>query len=169
MPKKDFVLREGRLYVEIGERMPAQEVVAIDTRALTSQFHKHYIEHYAELRTQLENTEYVLPFVRYKYIYKGNEVERACRRNVKKIHAHAAEIDALQNENILLTNSGYGELAWTIALVHRTMQVYAVEADEDKYLIAAHTSYIPENLHFLREGEAVSQCDFNMDTQEFLK
>lgn len=169
MPKKDFVLREGQLRVEIGERMPAQEVVAIDTRALTSQFHKHYIEHYAELRTQLENTEYVLPFVRYKYIYKGNEVERACRRNLKKIHAHAAEIDALQNESILLTNSGYGELAWTIALVHRTMQVYAVEADEDKYLIAAHTSYIPENLHFLRENDAVSQCDFNMDAQEFLK
>jgi len=169
MPKKDFVLREGQLHVEIGERMPATEVAAIDTRTLTSQFHKHYIEHYAELRTQLENTEYVLPFVRYKYIYKGNEVERACRRNVKRIHAHAAEIDALQNESILLTNSGYGELAWTIALVHRTMQVYAVEADDDKYLIAAHTSYIPENLHFLRDGETVPQCDYSMDTQEFLK
>ena len=169
MPKKDFMLREGQLHVEIGKRMPANEVTAVDARALTSQFHKHYIENYAELRTQLENTEYVLPFVRYKYIYKGNEVERACRRNVKKIRTHASEIDALQNKSILLANSGYGELAWTIALVHRTMQVYAVEADEDKYLIAAHTSYIPENLHFLRDGEAVPQCDYSMDTQEYLK
>ena len=169
MPKKDFVLREGQLHVEIGERMPANEVAAVDARALTSQFHKHYVEHYAELRNRLENTEYVLPFVCYKYIYKGNEVERTCRRNVKKIRTHAAEIDALQHESILLNNSGYGELAWTMALVHRTMQVYAMEPDEDKYLVAAHTSYIPENLHFLRDGEAVPQCENSMDCQAFLK
>ena len=169
MPKKDFVLREGQLHVEIGERMPADEVSAVDARALTSQFHKHYVEHYAELRNQLENTEYVLPFVRYKYIYKGNEVERTCRRNVKKIRAHAAEIDALQKGSILLQNSGYGELAWTMALVHRTMQVYAMESDEDKYLVAAHTSYIPENLHFVRNGEAVPSCEYCLDCQEFLK
>ena len=56
-----------------------------------------------------------------------------------------------------------------MALVHRTMQVYAVEPDEDKYLIAAHTSYIPDNLHFLRDEEAVPQCNYSMDTQEFLK
>ena len=169
MPKKDFVLREGRLHVEIGERMSANEVAAIDARALTSQFRKHYVEHYAELRNRLENTEYVLPFVCYKNIYKGNEVERTCRRNVKKIRTHAAEIDALQHESILLNNSGYGELAWTMALVHRTMQVYAMEPDEDKYLVAAHTSNIPENLHFLRDGEAVPQCENSMDCQAFLK
>ena len=169
MPKKDFVLREGRLHVEIRERMPANEVAAVDARALASQYHAYYVEHYAELRRQLENTEYVLSFVRYKYIYKGNEVERTCRRNVKKIRAHAAEIDALQNKSIMLKNSGYGELAWTMALVHRTMQVYAMEPDEDKYLVAAHTSYIPENLHFLREGEAVPSCEYSMDCQEFLK
>lgn len=169
MPKKDFVLREGHLHVEIGERMPANEVAAVDARALTTQFHKHYVEHYTELRNQLENTKYVMPFVRYKYIYKGNEVERSCRKNMKKIRAHADEIDAMQHESILLNNSGYGELAWTLALVHKETQVYAVEADEDKYLIAAHTSYIPENLHFLNEREEVPQCEWSMDCQEFLK
>ncbi|MCR5659239.1 MAG: 1-acyl-sn-glycerol-3-phosphate acyltransferase [Bacteroidales bacterium] len=169
MPKNDFVLREGQLYVEIGQRMSAQEVATTETRILASQFRKFYIQHFEEIRTQRENTEYVLPFVRYKYIYKGNEEERASRRNVKKIRTFAAEIDALQNENILVRNSGYGELAWTIALVHRTMQVYAVEADEDKHLIAAHTSYIPENLHFLYDGEAVPQCEFSIDCQEFVK
>jgi 1-acyl-sn-glycerol-3-phosphate acyltransferase len=169
MPKNDFVLREGQLYVEIGERMPAEEVAAAEPRALTSQFHKHYIEHYAELRTQREDTEYVLPFVRYKYIYKGNEVERTCRKNLKAIRAHAAEIDALQGENIMVKNSGYGELAWTLALVHRDMQVYAVESDEDKFLLASHTSYIPENLHFARNEAEIPSCNKIIDTQEFLK
>jgi 1-acyl-sn-glycerol-3-phosphate acyltransferase len=169
MPKKDFVLREGQLYVEIGQRTSAEEVTAIETRALAAQFHKYYIEHFEEIRRQNEDTEYVLPFVRYKYIYKGNENERECRRNLKRIRAHAAEIDALDGQSILVKNSGIGELAWTIALVHRDMQVYAVEADEDKYLIASHTSYIPDNLHFILDGQELPSCNYFIDNQTFLK
>lgn len=169
MPKKDFVLREGQLYVEIGQRMTAEEVKAMETRALTSQFHKYYIEHFAEIRCQRENTEYVLPFVRYKYIYKGNETERECRRNLKRIRTHASDIDTLKQQNIVVQNSGIGELAWTIALVHRDTQVYAVEADEDKHLIASHTSYIPNNLHFLSNEQELPDCEYIIDTQSFMK
>ncbi len=169
MPKNDFVLREGQLYVEIGERMPTEEVSAAETRALTSQFRKFYIQHFEEIRTQREDTEYVLPFVRYKYIYKGNEVERSCRKNLKAIRAHAAEIDALQGDSIWVKNSGYGELAWTLALVHRDMQVYAVETDEDQFLLASHTIYIPENLHFARNEAEILSYNQVIDTQEFLK
>ena len=169
MPKKDFVLREGQLYVEIGQRMPVEEVKSMESRALTSQFHKYYIEHFEEVRRQREDTEYVLPFVRYKYIYKGNETERECRRNLKQIRAHAVEIDTMDQQSILVKNSGIGELAWTIALVHRDSQVYAVEADEDKHLIASHTSYIPDNLHFLSEGQDMPNTDLIIDTQTFLK
>ena len=169
MPKKDVVLREGQLHVVIEQRKPYEELATMETRALTSQFRAYYIEHFAELRNRFENTEYVLPFVHYKYIYKGPEVERVCRRNLKKIKAHASEIDALDQQFILIRNSGYGALAWTVALVHRDAQVYAVEADEDKYLLASHCSYIPENLHFVQSEEAVPQCEYVIETQDFLK
>ena len=169
MPKKDVVLREGQLHVVIEQRKPYEELATMETRALTSQFRAYYTQHFAELRNQLENTEYVLPFVRYKYIYKGPEVERACRRNLKKTKAHASEIDVMEQKSILIQNSGYGELAWTVALVHRDAQIYAVEADEDKFLLASHCSYIPENLHFVQQGDAVPQCEYVIETQEFLK
>ena len=169
MPKKDVVFREGQLHEVIEQRMPYEELASKETRALTSQFRAYYTQHYAELRDQIENTEYVLPFVRYKYIYKGPEVERACRRNLKKIKSHASKIDAMDQKSILIQNSGYGELAWTLALVHRDAQVYAVETDEDKYLLASHCSYIPENLHFVQSEEAVPQCEFEIETQDFLK
>ena len=169
MPKNDFVLREGQLYVEIGQRMSIEEVKSMEARALTSQFHKYYIEHFEEIRNQREDTEYVLPFVRYKYIYKGNDTERECRRNLKRIRTHVSEINALNGQSILVKNSGIGELAWTIALVHRDMQVYAMEADEDKHLIASHTSYIPDNLHFVNNETDVPKCDCVIDTQTFLK
>ena len=169
MPKKDIVLREGQLHVAIEQRMPYQELATTDARVLTSQFRAYYTRHFDKLRTQLENTEYVLPFVRYKYIYKGSEVERACRRNLKRIKAHASEIDALTPRSILIQNSGYGELAWTVAMVHRDMQVYAIEADEDKFLLASHCSYIPENLHFMQSGDTLPQCDYVIENQYFLK
>ena len=169
MPKKDVVLREGQLHVVIEQRKPYEELATMETRALTSQFRAYYTQHFDELRNQFEDTEYVLPFVRYKYIYKGPEVERACRRNLKKIKAHASEIDAIDQKSIMIQNSGYGALAWTVALVHRDAQVYAVEADEDKHLLASHCSYIPENLHFVQDEEAVPQCDYVIETQEFLK
>ena len=169
MPKKDVVLHEGQLHVVIEQRKHYQELATTDARALTTQFRAYYTQHFAELRNQLENTEYVLPFVRYKYIYKGPEVERACRRNLKKIKAHASEIDAMEQKSILIQNSGYGELAWTVALVHRDAQVYAVEADEDKFLLASHCSYIPENLHFLQGVDAVPQCEYIIESQDFLK
>ena len=169
MPKKDFVLREGQLYVEIGRRMSADEVKANEPRALASQFRRQYIEHFEEIRCQREDTEYVLPFVRYKYIYKGHENERESRRNLKRIRAHAAEINALDGQSVLVKNSGIGELAWTIALVHRDMQVYAVEGDNDKHLIASHTSYIPDNLHFIFEGEGELSSDQIIDKQTFLQ
>ena len=169
MPKKDVVFREGQLHVVIEQRMPYEELAAKETRALTSQFRAYYTQHFDELRTQLEDTEYVLPFVRYKYIYKGPKVERACRRNLKKIKSHASEINAMGQKSILIQNSGYGELAWTLALVHRDAQFYAIETDEDKYLLASHCSYIPENLHFVQGKEAVPQCELEIDTQDFLK
>ena len=169
MPKNDFVLREGQIYVEIGQRMSNEEVKSMETRALTSQYHNYYIEHFVEVRCQRENTDYVLPFVRYKYIYKGNDTERECRRNLKRIRTHASEIDVLFYQSILVKNSGIGELAWTIALVHRDAQVYAIETDEDKHLIASHTSYIPDNLHFVNSETDVPECDYVIDTQTFLK
>lgn len=169
MPKKDFVLREGQLYVEIGQRKTYQEIASVETRQLASQFRAYYIAHFEEIRKQRENTLYVLPFVRYKYLYKGLKVKRECRNNLKLIRAHAAEIDALEQKLVLVRNSGYGELAWVVALVHRDALVYAVEADEKKHAVAAHCSYIPENLSFVQNEDNIPINCYIIENQEFLK
>lgn len=169
MPKNDFVLREGNLYVEVGQRMPINEVKSMDDKELRTQFHDYYIKHLEEIRKEREDVDYVLPFVRYKYIYKGNDVERSVRACLKNIKAHANEINSLNYNSIAITNSGLGELAWTIALVHRDTQIYAFEADEDKYLIASHCSYIPNNLHFVKDDKVLTIYDYLIDNQLFLK
>ena len=169
MPKNDFVLREGQIHVEIGKRVPAEEAKNMDTHALTSYFHEFYITHYEELRKKYEDTEYVLPYVRYKYIYKGNEVERTVRANLKKVKERAKEINALNYNKIIITNSGYGELAWVFAMVHRDTIVYAFEADEDKYMIASHCTNIPDNLFFVKDENCLPKYEYIIDYQSFIR
>lgn len=169
MPKNDFVLREGQIYVEIGQRMAAEEAKSMETKALRSYFHEFYIKHFEEIRKEHENVDYVLPLVKYKYIYKGNDVEHAVRANLKKIKAHATELNALNYNSIAVANSGFGELAWAIALAHRNTQVYAFEKDEDKYLIALHCSYIPDNLHFVNDDKILTKYNYIIDNQLFTK
>ena len=169
MPKNDFVLREGKLYVEIGQRMSANDVNSMETKVLRSYIHEFYIKHLEEIRDEREDVDYVLPYVKYKYFYKGNDIERAARANLKKIKSHSTEINALNYSTIAITNSGYGELAWTIALVHRESQIYAFEADDDMYLIASHCSYIPENLHFVKNDKILTKYDYLIDNQLFIR
>ncbi len=169
MPKNDLILREGRLYIEIGERMQAAEVKSMETRTLASHFRKLYISRMEEIRKEREDVEYVLPYVRYKYVYKGRNVERVVRTNLKRIKAHSQDINTLNYNSIAIVNSGYGELAWTVALVHRDIQVYAYEEDEDKYLIASHCSYIPENLHFIKGGDISKDIDYLIDNHLFAR
>ena len=169
MPKNDFVLREGKLHLEIGKRMTAEEAKSMETKLLRSYFHKFYIKHIEEIKKEQVDVEYVMPFVKYKYVYKGNDVERAVRANLRKITSHSDEINLLNYNTISIINSGYGELAWTIAMVHRDTQVYAFEADTDKFLIASHCSYIPENLHFANDDKILTICDYIIDNQLFIK
>ena len=169
MPKNDFVLREGRLHVEIGKRMPVEEAKSMEANALRSYFHEYYIKHLEEIRKEQDDVDSVMPFVRYKYIYKGNDVERNVRTNLRKIKSHSEEINSLNYNSIAITNSGYGELAWTIALVHRDTQIYAFEADTDKFLIASHCSYIPENLHFVNDDKILTKYDYLIDNQLFIR
>ena len=169
MPKNDFVLREGRLHVEIGKRMPAEEAKSMEANALRSYFHEYYIKHLEEIRKEQEDVDYVMPFVKYKYIYKGNDVEHNFRANLRKIKLHSEEINSLNYNSIAITNSGYGELAWTVAMVHRDTQVYAFEVDTDKFLIASHCSYIPENLHFVNDDKILTKYDYLIDNQLFIR
>ena len=110
-----------------------------------------------------------MPLVKYKYIYKGAAVERVVRTNLKIIKTHSEEINSLKYNIIAITNSGYGELAWTLALVHCDTQIYAFEADEDKYLLASHCSYIPDNLHFVNDDSIATKYDYLIDNQSFIK
>lgn len=157
LPKKDFMLREGKIYLETGKRMPATEVVRRgECKKLASYFCMLYRTYYEEICRLQENTSYFLPFVRYKYMYKGYTVEAHCKKILKALPTITKYVDRDFPDvtSVWVTNSGQGEVAWLLALVHKEIKVYAFEQDTDLHLLASHTTGIPSNLYFIcRAGD----------------
>ncbi|NLI36350.1 MAG: MMPL family transporter [Bacteroidales bacterium] len=151
LPKKDFMLRKGSIYMEITQRIsPTDLSFGIDYRQRTSAFHRYYLNHFELICKRKENTAYYLPYVNYKYMYKGVSVESHCRKMLKKSPIYEKYIDADYSNlhNIWIMNSGQGEFALLFALVNKNIETYAFEATEEEHLLASNCSYLPRNLHF---------------------
>jgi hypothetical protein len=156
LPKTDFMLRKGSIYMEIGKRVTSDDTSFGPTyKERTHAFRRYYREHIAEIARQKEDTAYFLSYLKYKYMYKGRANEAHCKKVIRKSNVYKQYIEAdYTNMHIVwIMNSGAGEFAWLFALVNKEIEVYAFEADEDKYLLAANGSFMPSNLHFCRYQE----------------
>ncbi|MDR0893704.1 MAG: 1-acyl-sn-glycerol-3-phosphate acyltransferase [Prevotellaceae bacterium] len=153
LPKKDFMLREGAIHVAVTQRIPPSNPTAGgDVKECTSIVRRFYIDHFDKLRRKLETSAYFVPYVRYKYMYKGRSIEAHCRHVLRQHAAWQPYIDRPYPDvhTVGIYPSGQGEFAWLFALVHRDIEVYAFETDEEMHLTAANCSDIPRNLHFRR-------------------
>jgi 1-acyl-sn-glycerol-3-phosphate acyltransferase len=86
LPKKDFMLRRGKMYVEVGERVRFQESTASNSKAekingidieenqqileMTHRMRHQYQAHYAELCDRLETEDYWKSYREYQKIYE---------------------------------------------------------------------------------------------------
>lgn len=86
------------------------------------------------------------------YLYKGTEVARHAHRQLKNFPAWKQRIAELPDSGTLLVrNCGQGEFALLTALVKKSLQVTATDADADLLATAAHCASVPANLHFADE------------------
>lgn len=161
LPKEETLLRRGKVCVSIERRISADNTEfragkeSLETTRLVRHF---YQNRYAEICRQEENLEYFLDMVRHNYIYKGAEVERECRQQLKrllrKIRQQATDTstneadEATDSRKILLLNCGQGEYALLLALVKKNWQVYACDRDKDKIDTARNCVAVPANLHY---------------------
>lgn len=97
--------------------------------------------------------EYVLG----RYTYKGVEIERLVRSNMKKYDCYKEYVGReYSNENIVvLDDMGYGEIALFIALANESKRVFLFSNNEESLKIMGNLARIPENLTVLQ-----SQSEF---------
>lgn len=148
LPKTDFMLREGSVNVEVGPRIPCSK----DYRSMTKECHRLFVNHYAELRKTLETPEYLAAYVKYKYLYKGADVESRCRKALARVNDVAFLREVPSGNHFEIHGCGQGEYALIFALMHPEVEVDAYDRDEDNVMLASNISCLPANLHFHSES-----------------
>ncbi|MDR1331495.1 MAG: 1-acyl-sn-glycerol-3-phosphate acyltransferase [Tannerella sp.] len=156
LPKNDFMLREGRITVEVHPRIaPGDARYGTDYAARAKQVRRWYGERLGEMRTRIEDARYYGSFVRHNYYYKGAAVERSVSASLKATDCYARWINAPHTADgrVLVVNSGFGEFAFVLALVHGRCRVTTVERDADRVALARGCAGRPANLLVCSEAE----------------
>ncbi|GHV10422.1 glycerol acyltransferase [Bacteroidia bacterium] len=150
LPKKDFMLREGAITVQVHPRITLDDSrFASDYATRAKQVRQYYRNTFAALSQKIETAAYFKSFVLHNYLYKGVEIERGAREELEKLEElkKLEWIDNYQGEwPVLIENNGYGVFSFLFALVHKNIQVIATDPDEDKVAIARGCAGIPKNL-----------------------
>jgi 1-acyl-sn-glycerol-3-phosphate acyltransferase len=155
LPKNDFMLRAGSMTVQVHPRIaPNDARYGKDYASRTKQIRQYYRQTFDALRKKMETATYFKSFVLHNYLYKGAHVERSVRHTLQQHACYAQWIDSFTgNGPVLVENSGYGVFAFLFAMVHKQVQVIAVEEDEDKVALASHCAGKPGNLSIYKKSE----------------
>ncbi|MCL2651592.1 MAG: 1-acyl-sn-glycerol-3-phosphate acyltransferase, partial [Candidatus Azobacteroides sp.] len=176
LPKNDFLLRKGRITVQVRERItPNDNRFAADYSTRTKQVCQYYRETFAEISKKIETIDYFKSFVLHNYMYKGIEVWRGANKECRGVlhtpsshtpplHTPSSHTPPLHTplshtppsnppNSITIENSGYGVYAFLYALSHKDINVIAVEEDEDKVALARACAGLPKNITIYHTSE----------------
>lgn len=146
LPKHDFVLRPHALHLEIGKRIPYQEIPE-DALSYTKQMRHRYVAEYEQLCEKIETPSYLASSIRLKYCYKGQDASSECRRFLRR--EWYGKISELPSGEVSVANAGCGVLPLLLAASRRDISVTAYEQDEEKYLTAIRCRDLPSNLRYV--------------------
>ena len=149
-PKRDFLLRKGKVDLYV---MPCiktdSELMRKDSAEIAKTLRHYYIEQYNEICRQTETADYFADLVLHNYIYKGHDIERRARKNLRQNGNYREAIAALpDNGEYRIDNCGQGVFALLAALVKKNLQITATDSDADLVDIAANCVSVPENLKY---------------------
>ncbi len=149
-PKRDFLLRKGKVDLYVMPRIAADsELMQKDSAEIAKTMRRYHTEQYSEICRQTETADYFADLVLHNYIYKGRDIERRARKNLRQNGNYREAIAALpDNGEYRIDNCGQGEFALLAALVKKNLQITATDSDADLVDIAANCVSVPENLKY---------------------
>jgi len=155
LPKKDLLLRKGRLTVKILTAIRHTDLSFGETyRDRSKAVRKLFIREYGSLSASIENAHYFADKVLNNYLYKGKEIRATARRIMRTNGNFSQRIEALpESGEYYLEDAGQGEFALTASLVRKNLRIKAYIADPKKRALATHCCGVPENLTFTEKPQ----------------
>jgi 1-acyl-sn-glycerol-3-phosphate acyltransferase len=154
LPKKELLLRKGKVTMNILKR------VTIDATTYgasyverAKQFRKLYKQEYALLAQREETPDYFSNVVFHNYIYKGGDLDKQARKQLKKFKNFEPFISLLPSSgNALVADCGIGVFALMAALVKKQVQFMAIDQNQDNVDLGVNCASKPQNLGFALAG-----------------
>ena len=142
LPRNSWCVFAGKITVGMGQRILAADATwGEDYVVRTKRVHQYYVDWYREVAEQIETADYYRRLTLDKYRFKGVDVMREVKHNLRKFDNYAAWVDTpCTAQRVAVLNSGWGEFALLFALTHRHIEVIAVEADADKTQLARYVA-----------------------------
>ncbi len=142
LPRNSWCAFAGKITVDMGQRILAADTTwGEDYVVRTKRVHQYYVDWYREVAEQIETADYYRRLTLDKYRFKGVDVMREVKHNLRKFANYAAWVDTpCTAQRVAVLNSGWGEFALLFALTHRHIEVIAVEADADKTQLARYVA-----------------------------
>ncbi|MDR2449736.1 MAG: 1-acyl-sn-glycerol-3-phosphate acyltransferase [Prevotellaceae bacterium] len=175
LPKSDFMLRTGSINIQVHPRIaPNDARYGEDCPSRAKQIRQYYRQTFASLCQRFETAAYFKNFVLHNYFYKGAHIERSVRKTLQQHACYSQWIDShIGNGPVLVENSGYGVFAFLFAMVHKHLQVIAVEEDEDKVALARNCAGKPDNLSIYKKsglpGSLVFDAIYVLDKEKVVE
>lgn len=143
MPLYSFTAHPGKLTVCIEQRITLSDALRGKNYAETTRLvHRFFIERYEHLCKELETSSYYRHLVLERYMYKGTDVFRMVKANMRKYGNYARWVDdlPLSVKTVYVKHGGWGEFPLLLALVNPNVSVVAFEADEEKRTLAYYSA-----------------------------
>lgn len=149
LPKNEFILHKGRVDIKILKRITPNQFSS-ENRETAKIVRQQYAEEYNSLANEVETTNYFYNLVLNNYIYKGREIERTARKNLKRNSGYKSAIAQLPDSgSIEIENCGQGEFTLMAALVKKNLQITATDSNPELLDIARNCASIPQNLKYV--------------------
>lgn len=156
-PKKEFILHKGRVDVAIlsSFNIENQEINSEQRMlAITRNFRSQFIEAYKKLCAEVETPAYFKDLIKGNYLYKGTEVAREYRRQMRQWAQFEQRIAELPDSgSVVIHDCGQGEFALLAALVKKELQITAIGDNEEMLDVAKACAARPGNLVFVETSK----------------
>ncbi|MDE5636290.1 MAG: 1-acyl-sn-glycerol-3-phosphate acyltransferase [Muribaculaceae bacterium] len=166
IPKTDFMLRPGKMYLEVMGRVKVQ---ASDDemylRKLSRQVRNLYLDRYEELRQDRETAGYYSPYVKSKYLYMPHGAYRSVHKllNDNNNYTSTVDIQYTSGSTVIVHDTSSGALSWLLSLVHPDITVVAKIDNHMELETASHTPGIPSSRLIFSDMNSTIKGDYLID------
>lgn len=150
VPKSELILRKGHVTVQILPRILPQNIeYGNNYSERAKRIRRMYEQQYDLLRTQCETPDYYSDLVFHNYIYKGADIQKQAKKELQIFNNYNEILRYLPTTGTILhIGCGIGVFDLLYALVHKNVQITAVDTNQDAVSLANNCVSVPQNLHF---------------------